>query len=83
MTSAAEYRALFDNCKTELDRASTTLEETGLQRVALAQVNAGSGWLYVAAQHLVTDARDFGTSWQGIGEALGVSRQAAQQRFRR
>ena len=31
--------------------------------------------------HLVTDARDRGITWQTIGDALGISRQAAFQRF--
>ena len=29
----------------------------------------------------VADARAAGVSWQGIGDALGITRQAAQQRF--
>lgn len=31
----------------------------------------------------VEDAHDAGATWEAIGEALGVSRQAAQQRYRK
>lgn len=34
-----------------------------------------------ALAHLVTDARERGITWQTIGDALGISRQAAFQRF--
>ena len=34
-----------------------------------------------ALAHLVTDARNRGITWQNIGDALGISRQAAFQRF--
>ncbi|MDN5901853.1 MAG: hypothetical protein L0L12_00760 [Corynebacterium casei] len=34
-----------------------------------------------ALAHLVTDARGRGITWQTIGDALGISRQAAFQRF--
>lgn len=34
-----------------------------------------------ALAHLVTDARNRGITWQTIGDALGISRQAAFQRF--
>lgn len=40
-------------------------------------VNQAEDALYRA----VEDAREAGMSWQAIGDVLGVSRQAAQQRF--
>jgi hypothetical protein len=32
-------------------------------------------------RHLVSDAREAGRTWTEIGEALGISRQAAWERF--
>jgi hypothetical protein len=50
----------------------------------LAQVRQAAGQVldYQAAlQNRVAEASDAGCTWQQIGDALGVSRQAAQQRF--
>lgn len=39
------------------------------------------GFLEFAIEDAVTDARAEGYSWEGIASALGVSRQAAHQRY--
>src|SRR3954463_7216857 len=44
----------------------------------LAEVGERIDWALLS---LVGEARTFGVSWQAIGTALGVTKQAAQQRF--
>ena len=44
----------------------------------LADVGERIDWALLS---LVGEARTFGVSWQAIGTALGVTKQAAQQRF--
>jgi len=44
----------------------------------LAEVGERVDWALLS---LVGEARTMGVSWQGIGNALGVTKQAAQQRF--
>ncbi|MFQ6226897.1 hypothetical protein [Nocardia sp. NPDC002869] len=54
-----------------------------LERLSEAASN-GADWLQVADRlldHVVGRARRAGLSWAEIGTHLGVSRQAAQQRF--
>lgn len=38
--------------------------------------------LELQTRHVVAEARDQGASWSQIGELLGMTRQAAQQRYR-
>jgi hypothetical protein len=72
----------------DLNELIAAVEETGtddpLERVSAAaalkdQIEALGDELL---DHFVKDARDRGCSWTQIGEALGVTRQAAQQRHR-
>jgi len=44
----------------------------------LAEIGERIDWALLS---LVGEARTFGVSWQSIGNALGVTKQAAQQRF--
>jgi hypothetical protein len=44
----------------------------------LAEIGERVDWALLS---LVGEARTFGVSWQAIGTALGVTKQAAQQRF--
>lgn len=72
----------------DLDQIITTVAKAApadqpLERLATARTDAGR--LANLAQHLVAhyvdEARRGGASWTDIGAALGVTRQAAQQRF--
>src|SRR5437763_6754137 len=58
-------------------------EATALERVSVAQVVShtltGLGDQLVG--HFVTRAREDGATWSQIGDALGVSKQAVQQRW--
>ncbi len=87
MTNRAEAHHLTVAAKlTENDADLTTLAAKPSERDALA---------YAAALHrtarLVDDglrahvaiARDEGATWQQIGDALGMTKQAAHERFRR
>ncbi len=58
-----------------LDTVPDPVERLDLLRTAL---NAVSGEL----ERTVTEARGAGATWERIGNALAVSKQAAQQRFR-
>jgi hypothetical protein len=51
-----------------------------LQAIKFAAVSADESHGYLRG--VVSQARAAGVSWQLIGETLGVSRQAAQQRFK-
>ena len=65
--------------------ARTRLERVGAGAIdpvrELASVVSATLELEAAAVLLVTAARDRGASWTVIGGALGVSRQAARQRY--
>jgi hypothetical protein len=72
----------------DLNELIATVEQTGsddpLERVSAAatlkdEIEALGDELL---DHFVKEARDQGCSWTQIGEALGVTRQAAQQRHR-
>jgi hypothetical protein len=54
--------------------AAAALTEVGAGRTLLEDSNT-------AMRVLVMDARGAGSTWQAVGEAMGTSRQAAQQRF--
>jgi hypothetical protein len=51
-----------------------------LGAVAYALLEA-EGHLNAATHQLAADMRRAGASWQQVGDALGITRQAAQQRF--
>ena len=65
----------------DLDPATTPAEDPKeLRRVGLAKRDVGAAQDELRAA--VRDARAAGWSWSAIGRTLGVSRQAAQERFR-
>lgn len=47
----------------------------------LAEVNEVRRRLDLIEHHAIELVRESGTTWEDIGEALGISRQAARQRF--
>lgn len=64
----------------DLDPASAPARDaTHLRAIIAAAADVENA--EVALRHCVQRARDAGDSWTAIGAALGVSKQAAQQRF--
>ena len=67
-----------------LHSMAATLADPGEDRTPL-QVVEDARWLQDqvdrAMRQLVDDAREAGASWADVGKALGVSRQAAHERF--
>lgn len=47
----------------------------------LSMIRQADNWQWLLTRDLVAHARSEGRSWAEIGMALGISRQAAQQRF--
>jgi len=62
------------------DTPSTTPAATPIERLTALSVAAAD--LSERTARWVRVARDAGATWQEVGDALGVTRQAAQQRFR-
>lgn len=63
-----------------------TYERNALAMTALIEIGkarATAQQLALQAPALVAEARDTGSSWSQIGEALGISKQAAIQRYGR
>lgn len=81
--AAAEVEAWLD----QLDPATTPatdaadLRHIGQALNALEQAEHGSEDARAALAQAVAQARDAGRSWTLIGMVLGISKQAAQQRF--
>lgn len=74
--AAARFAQLAD----DLDPGTATVVDTGdLQQVATASQTVRAD--EVRLRQAVAAARERGRSWNQIGVALGVSRQAARQRF--
>jgi len=66
---------IADGLRTATEEAPIPrLSQVAAARALLADVNS-------AMRILVTDARRAGASWQAVGDLLGTTRQAAQQRF--
>jgi hypothetical protein len=64
-----------------LDPATTAAEDPReLRRVGLAKRDIAAA--EEELRHAVHDARAAGHSWSAIGRTLGVTKQAAQERFR-
>lgn len=64
----------------QLDPAATSIEKTAdLRRIGLAVIDAENAAAEIAAG--VAAARASGRSWAEIALVLGVTRQAAQQRY--
>lgn len=70
----------FEQLADALDPATAHVQDTeDLRAVALASASLRSD--EDRLRHAVESARAHGRSWNHIGVALGVSRQAARQRF--
>lgn len=57
------------------------LDELTWQRRRLANLTRLRASFETAEAEIVRDARRAGMTWDGVGQALGVTRQAAQMRF--
>jgi hypothetical protein len=69
------------HAKPEGDEASFLLTHTDQPLIALRALAVRSREVERLTELAVADCRAAGVPWTAIGEALGVSRQAAQQRF--
>jgi hypothetical protein len=72
------------NAIKELDKARDTTSEWGRSAhpaTVLRQIKAARSVLKDAEKWAVAELREAGDSWAQIGDALGVTRQAAQMRF--
>ncbi len=72
----------FDQLADELDPATANVDDTNDLRVIAAASDAARAD-QARLQEAVAAARAHGRSWNHIAVALGVSRQAARQRFAR
>lgn len=70
----------FDQLADELDPATTNVDDTNDLRV-IATASDAARANQARLQEAVAVARAHGRSWNHIAVALGVSRQAARQRF--
>ncbi len=57
------------------------LNEYTWQRRRLAELSRLRASFEAAEAEIVQDARRAGVTWEGVGQALGTTRQAAQMRF--
>lgn len=80
MTAQADLRARLVEAILGPD-ADTTLEDPRSQLGLVARVRDADTEIRVLLQQSVNSARTAGHSWGAIGETLGLSRQAVQQRF--
>jgi hypothetical protein len=70
-------RHLIEQIETDLAGQDVLAKVTEAQQRARALTGIGDQLI----DHFVAKAREAGTSWSQLGEALGVSKQAAQQRW--
>jgi hypothetical protein len=70
-------RHLIEQLDADLSTADSLSKVTEAQQRARTLSGIGDQLI----DHFVSKAREAGTSWSQLGEALGVSKQAAQQRF--
>lgn len=77
----ADELATTDNSETSLSGKTTSSSSRSDVTHALSTARSLRALADESLAHLVSDARDRGVTWQVIGDALGISRQAAFQRF--
>ncbi len=63
------------------DQVDAALDEPAAQLALVARVRDAESEVRALLQQAVNSARSAGHSWGAIGETLGMSRQAVQQRF--
>jgi hypothetical protein len=69
------------HASTRGDEASFLLTHTDQPLIALRALAVRAREVERLTELAVSDSREAGARWTEIGEALGISRQAAQQRF--
>lgn len=69
----------LDSARCNVDEAESVLDEDN--RETLRYLTGALDDLQQAVRHTVTAMRSSSRSWTEIGEALGTSRQGAQQRY--
>lgn len=82
MISIAKTARIEDTGLDGLDPAATSARDAAYFRAIIA-ANEAVASAEERLREAVRSARDAGDSWVVIGAALGVSKQAAQQRFSR
>src|SRR5258706_12178857 len=70
-------RQLIEQLDADLTGADALAKVTEAQQRARSLTGIGDQLI----DHFVSKAREGGTSWSQLGDALGVSKQAAQQRW--
>lgn len=80
MSAHPELRARLAEAILDQDSLPSP-EEPDSQLVLVARVRDAEAEVRVLLQQSVSSARSAGQSWGAIGETLGLSRQAVQQRF--
>jgi hypothetical protein len=76
-TTSPDQRA--DHIERLIERLAEGISDNGTEHLpTLAAVSQAADY---ALRYAVTHLRDLGVSWADIGDALGISRQAAQQRW--
>ncbi len=78
---AADPRTAFDQLVAQVDERATARDPAGLLEAAAGVSAEHAATADRLLDHFVTHARGAGMSWTDIGARLGVSKQAARQRF--
>src|SRR6266536_6041240 len=78
---AADPRTAFDQLVAQVDERATARDPAGLLEAAAGVSAEHAATADRLLDHFVTHARGSGMSWTDIGARLGVSKQAARQRF--
>lgn len=88
MTTASNFRLcprLFpsvESAKLSLSRAAGAITASDDTLTVLERARVALASVETIIERVARDARDEGKTWQEVGDALGMSRQAAQERFK-